>query len=79
MFFLNVQNPDALFQKIGECEGAVVYLDGDGARRDLKPVAAQMLTFGAPLRPREIPALEVIAERPGDQARLRRYMLDAGC
>ena len=41
MLFVNVQKPDALFRKIGECEGNVSYLDGQGARRDLKGVAAQ--------------------------------------
>ena len=40
MLFVNVQKPDALFRKIGECEGNVSYLDGQGARRDLKGVAA---------------------------------------
>ena len=79
VLFVNVQNPDALFRKVGECEGAVSYLDGQGARRDFKPVAAQMLTYGAPLRPREIPALEVLAENPNDQARLMRCMMDAHC
>ena len=52
MLFVNVQKPDALFRKIGECEGNVSYLDGQGARRDLKRVAAQLLTFDAPLRRR---------------------------
>ena len=32
-----------------------------------------------PLRPREIPALEVLAENPNDQARLMRCMMDAHC
>lgn len=79
MLFVNVQNPDALFRKVGECEGTVSYLDAHGARRDFKAVAAQMLTYGAPLRPREIPALEVLAENPNDQARLMRCMMDAHC
>ena len=67
MLFVNVQKPDALFRKIGECEGNVSYLDGQGARRDLKGVAAQLLTFDAPLRPQRIPALEVLADSPKGQ------------
>ena len=79
MLFINVQNPDAFFRKVGECEGVVSYLDGQGTRRDLKPVAAQMLSFGMPLRLREIPALEVLDDNPNDQARLLRCMMDAHC
>ena len=62
MLFVNIQKPDALFRKIGECEGNVAWLDGQGARRDLKGVAAQMLDLGAPLRLQAIPALEVFAD-----------------
>ena len=79
MLFINIQNPDALFRKVGECEGTVSYLDGHGARRDFKAVAEQMLTFDAPLRPQKIARLEVIAECPNDQARLMRCMMDAYC
>lgn len=79
MLFVNVQKPDALFRKIGECEGSVSYLDGQGARRDLKRVAAQLLTFDAPLRPQRIPALEVLAECPRDRQKLMSFMMESGC
>lgn len=79
MLFVNVQKPDALFRKIGECEGNVSYLDGQGARRDLKRVAAQLLTFDAPLRPQAIPALEVLAECPKDRQKLMSFMMESGC
>lgn len=79
MLFVNVQKPDALFRKIGECEGNVSYLDGQGARRDLKGVAAQLLTFDAPLRPQRIPALEVLAECPKDRQKLMSFMMESRC
>ena len=79
MLFVNVQKPDALFRKIGECEGNVSYLDGQGTRRDLKGVAAQLLTFDAPLRPQRIPALEVLADSPRDREKLMSFMMESGC
>lgn len=79
MLFLDVQKPDALFRKIGECEGTVSYLDGQGARRDFKPIAAQLLTFDAPLRPQRIPALEVLADSPRDRQKLMSFMMEIGC
>ena len=79
MLFVNIQKPDALFRKIGECEGNVAWLDGQGARRDLKGVAAQMLTFDAPLRPQRIPALEVLADSPKDRQKLMSFMMESGC
>ena len=78
MLFVNVQKPDSLFRKIGECEGNVSYLDGQGARRDLKGVAAQLLTFDAPLRPQRIPALEVLADSPRDREKLMSFMVEIG-
>ena len=79
MLFVNVQKPDALFRKIGECEGNVAYLDGQGARRDLKRVAAQMLDLGAPLRLQAIPSLEVLAECPRDRQKLLNFMMESRC
>lgn len=79
MLFVNVQKPDALFRKIGECEGSVSYLDGQGARRDLKRVAAQLLTFDAPLRPQAIPALEVFADSLSDRQKLLNFMMESRC
>lgn len=79
MLFVNIQKPDALFRKIGECEGNVAYLDGQGARRDLKGVAAQMLDLGAPLRLQAIPALEVLAECPRDRQKLMSFMMESKC
>ena len=79
MLFVNVQKPDALFRKIGECEGNVSYLDGEGARRDLKGVAAQLLTFDAPLRPQRIPALEVFADDLRDRQKLLNFMMESRC
>lgn len=79
MLFVNIQKPDALFRKIGECEGNVAYLDGQGARRDLKAMAARMLTSDAPLRPQAIPALEVLAECPRDRQKLMSFMMESKC
>lgn len=79
MLFVNVQKPDALFRKIGECEGSVSWLDGQGARRDLKRVAAQMLDLGAPLRLQAIPSLEVLAECPRDRQKLMSFMMESRC
>ena len=79
MLFVNVQKPDALFRKIGECEGNVAYLDGQGARRDLKAMAARMLTSDAPLRPQAIPALEVFADDLRDRQKLLNFMMESRC
>ena len=79
MLFVNVQKPDALFRKIGECEGNVSYLDGQGARRDHKGVAAQLLTYDAPLRTQSIPALEVLADSPRDRQKLMSFMMESRC
>ena len=79
MLFVNVQKPDALFRKIGECEGNVAWLDGQGARRDLKGVAAQMLDLGAPLRLQAIPALEVFADDLRDRQKLLNFMMESRC
>ena len=77
--FVNIQKPDALFRKIGECEGSVSYLDGQGAHRDLKRVAAQMLDLGAPLRLQAIPSLEVLADSPRDRQKLMSFMMESRC
>ena len=79
MLFVNIQKPDALFRKIGECEGNVAWLDGQGARRDLKGVAAQMLDLGAPLRRQAIPALGVFADALRARPKLMSFMMESGC
>lgn len=79
MLFVNIQKPDALFRKIGECEGSVSWLDGQGARRDLKAMAARMLTSDAPLRLQAIPSLEVLAECPRDRQKLLNFMMESRC
>lgn len=76
MLFVNVQNPDSLFRKVGECVGDISYVDGNGARRDLKPIAAQMLSFETPFRPSALAHLEVLADHADDRARLMRFMMD---
>lgn len=75
MLFRNINNTGAFFRTIGECQGNVVYLDAQGARRDLKQLAAQLLHADF-LTQRGIPALEVLVDNPQDGAQLMRFMME---
>ena len=80
MLFVNVQKPDALFRKIGECEGNVSYLDGQGARRDLKArgrATADLRRAAAPAGASRRWKCWPTARR--DRQKLMSFMMESGC
>ena len=74
MLFVNIHNSGAFFRQIEKCVGNVAYVDAHGIRRDLKSVAAQLANADF-LPERDIPELEVFADRADDRERLLRYMM----
>lgn len=76
MLFVNINNAGAFFRRIEECRGNVAYLDAQGARRDLKKAASELLHADF-LAKSSIPALEVFAEDLHDRERLLRFMMEA--
>lgn len=76
MLFVNIKNAGAFFRRIEECRGNVAYLDAQGARRDLKKAASELLHADFLPKP-AIPELEVFAEDPRDRERLLRFMMEA--
>lgn len=77
MHIKNIIEPSRFFEAVNACKGTVELLTGEGDRLNLKSTLCRYIALTQMFQDKRIAGVELILSDPGDEEKLREFLVSA--